>query len=120
MTAKKSRTPKAPTHVRFLMQAVDPTLHFAEIDRAFAKARDVISKEHKVEEGRREDIAFWVQEAAEAYMSDNEYDGGDELLAPDSLYRRLGGTIQTALADPALTLGFCLAYVLLTEQGGTR
>ena len=44
----------------------------------------------------------------------------NELLADDSLYRRLGGTIQNAFADPALTLGFCIAYLLLTEKGGAQ
>lgn len=110
----------APAHVRFLLQAIDPTFRAADIDRAFGKALEFVSGDAPAASAHGDESKdYWIQEVAEAYMAECEVDG-DELLAEDSLYRRFGGTIQNAFADPALALGFCLAYLLLRDKDAGR
>jgi hypothetical protein len=60
----------------------------------------------------------WIQDVAEADLTECDVDG--ELLDENSVYRRHGGTIQSAFADPALMLGFCLAYLLFREKQRER
>jgi hypothetical protein len=105
----------APLIVRHLIQSIDPTLSFAEIEAAYTRAREIVADSEP--SNRHHEFCHWVRTRAEAMLADDD----PSLVADGSDYARYGGSLQTAFMEPAFLLGFCLAYVFAAEQqGGPR
>lgn len=106
-------TAAAPLIVRHLIQSIQPLVSFAEIEHAYACACAIVAKTEQAE--RQEEMTHWVAQAAADVL--REY---PELVEDGSPYQRLAGSIQNAYMDPAFMVGFCVAYIFATEQGGAR
>lgn len=110
----KAATATAPALLRHLIQSFE-YVRPADVDAAFTTALEAVAGEDR--EAKTHVIAAWVQERAESEMKEwDSQSGGEQILDQDSVYRMYGGTIQSAFMDPSFTLGFCVAYVLLSRE----
>ena len=81
------------------------------VKRAYVASAEIISADDDLPEL----VSQFIEDHAESYFAD----GLPEALEANSLYRRQGGTMQTAFQEPAFALEFILAFRLF-YQGGAR